>query len=292
MNRTRLLLIGFVALALGAFVSFTVYRNLQSRSAANNQPGIDVVVAASDLQIGTKVEDKEVKLVRYPTGDLPPNCFHQKSSVVGRGVVLPIAKGDFLLPNKLAGESAGYGLPTLIPPGMRAVPVRVNEVSGVAGFVLPGTRVDVLLTGNPSGATEEQTTTVLWNVAVIATGQKLERTSSGEPQNTPVITLLVSPDDAQKLTLAMTQGKIQLSLRNPLDTRQQELPPVRADSLYGKAATAPAAPRPKIKHTAVPTPAPPPSVYGVEIIRGNKRQVTECREGTSASADCKTGSAP
>src|SRR6202011_4171848 len=111
------------------------------------------------------IADRDIEVVHFPTGDLPPNCFHQKSSVVGRGVVLPIAKGDFLLPNKLAGESAGYGLPTLIPPGMR---------------------VDVLLTGNPSGATEEQTTTVLWNVAVIATGQKLERTSSGEPQNTPV----------------------------------------------------------------------------------------------------------
>jgi pilus assembly protein CpaB len=292
MNRTRLLLIGFVALALGAFVSFEVYRNLQSRSAGNNQPGIDVVIAASDLQIGTKVEDKEVKLVRYPIGDLPPNCFHQKSSVVGRGVVLPIAKGDFLLPNKLAGESAGYGLPTLIPPGMRAVPVRVNEVSGVAGFVLPGTRVDVLLTGNPSGG-EEQTTTVLWNVAVIATGQKLERNSSGEPQNTPVITLLVSPDDAQKLTLAMTQGKIQLSLRNPLDTRQQDLLPVKADSLYGKVpAPASAAPRPRTKHVSAPAAAPQPSVYGVEVIRGNKRNVTKCSENASATVDCQTGSAP
>ena len=112
---------------------------------------------------------------------------------------------------------------SLIPPGMRAVSVRVNEVIGVAGFVVPGTRVDVLLTGNPSGAPDQQTTTVLENVAVIATGQKLERNTAGEPQLTPVITLLVSPDDAQKLTLATTQGKIQLALRNPLDTKQQEL---------------------------------------------------------------------
>jgi pilus assembly protein CpaB len=176
---------------------------------------------------------------------------------------------------------------------MRAVPVRVNEVSGVAGFVLPGTRVDVLLTGNPSGGSEEQTTTVLWNVAVIATGQKLERNSSGEPQNTPVITLLVSPDDAQKLTLAMTQGKIQLSLRNPLDTRQQELLPVRADSLYGKGSAAtPVAPRPKTKHTAAPPAATPPSMYPVEVIKGPKRSVTKCNENASSTVDCQTGSAP
>ena len=112
---------------------------------------------------------------------------------------------------------------SLIPPGMRAVSVRVNEVIGVAGFVVPGTRVDVLLTGNPTGASDQRTTTVLENVAVIATGQKLERNTAGEPQLTPVITLLVSPDDAQKLTLATSQGKIQLALRNPLDTKQQEL---------------------------------------------------------------------
>jgi pilus assembly protein CpaB len=293
MNRTRLLLIGFVALALGAFVSFTVYRNLSSNAGKNNQPGSDVVVAATDLQIGTKVQDKEIKIVHYPMGDLPPNTFHQKSSVVGRGVVLPIAKGEFVLPTKLAGENAGSGLTSLIPAGMRAVPVRVNEVSGVAGFVLPGTRVDVLLTGNPSGAAQEQTTTVLENVAVIATGQKLERTSTGEPQNAPVITLLVSPDDAQKLTLAMTQGKIQLALRNPLDTRQQELSPVKTDSLYRYASTpAPAAPRSKTKRVAAPAAAPPPSVYGVEMIHGNKRTVTKCSENASSTVDCQTGSAP
>ena len=183
MNRSRLLLIGVVALALGAFASFAVYRNLQSRTGSNNAPGVDVVIATGDIQVGAKIEDKDVKVVRFPSGDLPPSCFHQKSSVVGRGVVLPIAKGEFVLPLKLAGENAGYGLPSLIPPGMRAVSVRVNEVVSVAGFVLPGTRVDVLLTGNPSGATEQQTTTVLENVAVIATGQRLERNSAGDPDD-------------------------------------------------------------------------------------------------------------
>jgi pilus assembly protein CpaB len=290
MNRTRLLLIGFVALALGAFVSYTVYRSLQSRSGANNLPGTDVVIATTDLQVGSKIGDGDVKVVHYPTGDLPPKYFHQKSSVVGRGVVLPIAKGEYVLPNKLAGENAGSGMTTLIPSGMRAVSVRVNEVIGVAGFVLPGTRVDVLLTGNPTGASEEQTTTVLENVAVIATGQKLERSPAGEPQNTPVITLLVSPDDAQKLTLASTQGRIQLTLRNPLDTKQQEIPSVKTGSLYGNI-SAPAPPRPKTKHAVAPAPQLP-SVYPVEIIRGNKRQVTKCSEAASATADCQTGSAP
>jgi pilus assembly protein CpaB len=278
MNRTRLLLIGFVALALGAIVSFSVYRTLQTRTGGDVAPGVVVVVAANDIPVGAKVGESDVKEVRFPSSDVPPNCFHLKSSVVGRGAILPIARGEFFLPNKLAGENAGSGMPALIPPGMRAVSVRVNEVIGVAGFVVPGTRVDVLLTGNPSGASDQQTSTVLENVAVIATGQKLERNTAGEPQLAPVITLLVSPDDAQKLTLAQTQGKIQLALRNPLDTKQQELASVSTNALYKRESTpAPAAPRPKpSKHATVVNLTPPaPSTYGVEVIKGNKKDITK-----------------
>jgi pilus assembly protein CpaB len=276
MNRTRLLLIGFFALALGAIVSYAVYRTLQTRTGADAAPGVEVVVAANDIPVGSKVADGDVKLVRFPVAVLPSNIFHLKTSVVGRGAILPIAKGEFFLPNKLAGENAGSGMQSLIPPGMRAVSVRVNEVIGVAGFVVPGTRVDVLLTGNPSGASDQQTTTVLENVAVIATGQKLERNTAGEPQLTPVITLLVSPDDAQKLTLATSQGKIQLALRNPLDTKQQELNSVNTGALYkGVPTPAPAAaPHPKASSAKHPVKiqAPPPSVYSVEVIKGTKRE--------------------
>src|ERR1700730_10915506 len=279
MNRTRLLLIGFVALALGAIVSFTVYRTLQTRAGAGTPPGVDVLIAANDIAVGAKVEDRDVKVVRFPPADLPPNCFHLKSSVVGRGALLPIAKGEFFLPSKLAGENAGSGMPSLIPPGMRSVSVRLNEVIGVAGFVVPGTRVDVLLTGIPTNAADQRTTTVLENVAVIATGQKLERNTAGEPQLTPVITLLVSPDDAQKLTLATTEGKIQLSLRNPLDTKQQELASVSTGSLYkGVPAAAPvASTRPQAtKHKTVQTlPPTPPTQYSVFVIKGTKTTETK-----------------
>lgn len=274
MNRNRLLLIGIVALALGALVSFGVYENLNSKNSRDTRPGTDVVVAAGDIQVGAKLSDSDVQVVHFPDGSLPPNAAHKKSEVVGRGVILPISKGEFILPTKLAGENAGYGLPGLIPPGMRAVSVRVNEVVSVAGFVLPGTRVDVLLTGNPSGAAEQQTTTVLENVAVIATGQHLERNSAGEPQNTPVITLLVSPDDAQRLTLASTEGRIQLSLRNPLDTRQQDLNGVSTASLYRRVSTPVPVieTKPRPKRVATPTTAPAPTVYSIEVIKGTKKE--------------------
>lgn len=277
MNRNRLLLIGVVALALGAFVSFVVYRNLQSKAGAKTPPGEEVVVAAADLQVGTKIEDKDVRLVRFAAGDLPAGCFHQKTKVIGRGVVLPIARGEFILPAKLAGENAGFGLPALIPPGMRAVSVRVNDTTSVSGFVLPGTRVDVLLTGNPQGSNEQQTTTVLENVAVLATGQRLERNAAGEPQNAPVITLLVSPDDAQKLTLASNQGHIQLALRNPLDTKQEGLAAARSGSLYKNAPAPPptTAPRKPTRVVVPALPPPTPTAYTVEVYKGDKKEETK-----------------
>ena len=277
MNRTRLLLIGVVALALGAMVSFAVYRNLQSRGGNNNQPGVDAVVAANDIPVGKKIDENDLKVVRFTADSLPPNFIRDRTKVVGRGAVLPMARGEFILPNKLAGENAGAGLPGMIPPGMRAVSVRVNDVVAVAGFVQPGTRVDVLLTGNPSSGGDQQTTTVLKNVLVLATGQRLERSSNGEAVTAPVDTLLVSPDDAQKLTLASSQGRIQLALRNPLDTKQDELAGVNTTSLYrggGPAiAAAPVAPHPRAVHKA-PEVAPAPTKYSVEVIRGNKKEET------------------
>jgi pilus assembly protein CpaB len=275
MNRTRLLMIGVLALAFGAVVSLFVYKNLQGRGASNSEPGVDVIVAADDIQVGARVEERDVRTVKYPASTLPGGAYSKRSQVMGRGVIIPISRGEFILPNKLAPENAGSGLPSLIPPGMRAVSVRVNEVVSVAGFVGPGTRVDILLTGTPNGGSESQTTTVLQNVAVIAAGHTLERNAAGEAQNTPVITLLVSPDDAERLTLASAEGHIQLSLRNPLDTRQDEVAAANAKGLY-KGSTPQAAPPPvhvrPVKQTLKPAPPPSPSVLSIEVYQGDKKK--------------------
>ncbi len=275
MNRTRLLMIGAVALALGAFVSLFVYKNLQGRGSSSNEPGADVIVAADDIQVGSRIEEHNVRTVKYPASALPAGTYSQRSKVLGRGVILPISRGEFILPSKLAPENAGSGLPSLIPPGMRAVSVRVNEVVSVAGFVGPGTRVDILLTGTPNGSSENQTTTVLQNVAVIASGHTLERNAAGEAQNTPVITLLVSPDDAERLTLASSEGHIQLALRNPLDTQQDEVAAANAKGLYkgGTPAAAPPAvhPHPVKQQQKAQQPASSPSVLSVEVYQGDKK---------------------
>jgi len=266
-------MIGVLALAVGFFASVYVYKNLQSKSGAGTDTGVDVIVAADDLQVGARVEEHDIKVIKIPGADLPPGAPRKRADVLGHGVIVPISKGEFILPNRLAGENAGSGLPSLIPPGMRAVSVRVNEVVSVAGFVTPGTRVDVLLTGTPGAGGEQETTTVLQNVAVLASGHTLERTATGEAQTTAVITLLVSPDDAQRLTLASSEGHIQLALRNPLDTKQDEVPSSNSRGLYrGLAAptTQPVVHRAVVKKVEAPV-RPPSTGVSIEIYQGDKK---------------------
>jgi pilus assembly protein CpaB len=280
MNRSRLLMIGGLALAAGLLVSFAVYDRLRnSAGSGSNERGVQVVVAANDIQVGAKLEPRDVTQVMIPQSAVPPGAFLDKSKVLGRGAVLPISKGEFILPSKLAALNAGAGLPSMIPQGMRAVSVRVNDVVSVAGFVQPGTRVDVLATGNQGGGNDRQTTTVLENVAVIAVGKSLDRNASADAQTAPVITLLVSPDDAQKLALVSQEGRIQLSLRNPLDTKKGGIGATRTSSLYLGDKPPATEPRPKTYHkVATKAPAATATPYAVEMIRGSKRDETKFEE--------------
>jgi pilus assembly protein CpaB len=280
MNRSRLVMIGGLALAVGLLVSYYVFNQLKAKTGSNDHM-VQAVVAANDIQIGSKLTDHDVVLAAFPEPSVPPGAFRRVGQVRQRGVILPISKGDFILPDKLAAEDAGAGLPSMIPQGMRAVSVRVNDVVSVAGFVQPGTRVDVLATGLPGTNNEAQTDTVLENVAVIAVGRSLlDRVITGETQNAAVITLLVSPDDAQRLTLASQEGRIQLALRNPLDTRKESIAPTKASSLSPREVAAAA--RPKLhKVTEKVTPPPAPAPYQIEMIRGGKREETKFKQDES-----------
>jgi pilus assembly protein CpaB len=273
MNRSRLLMIGGLALAVGLLVAFSVYNKLRTSSGSNSsERAVRVVVAADDVLVGVKLDAHDVRVITLPESAAPPGAFSDPAKVLGRGAVLPIGKGDFILSSKLAALNAGGGLPSLIPPGMRAVSVRVNDVVSVAGFVQPGTRVDVLATGNQGGGNDRQTTTVLENVAVIAVGKSLDRNASADAQTAaPVITLLVSPDDAQKLALVSQEGRIQLSLRNPLDTKKGGIGATRTSSLYLGETPVATGPKPKAKKLVAKGPATPPPPYQVEMIRGSKR---------------------
>jgi pilus assembly protein CpaB len=279
MNRSRLLMIGGLALAVGLLVSFTVYTRLRTFTTSNTpEHGAAVVVAANDIPVGVKVTSRDLRVITLPQSAIPPGSYASISKVVDRGAVLPISKGEFILSSKLAPENAGAGLPALIPSGMRAVSVRVNDVVSVAGFVQPGTHVDVLSTGNQSG-NERQTTTVLENVLVLAVGKSLDRNTNAEAQVASVITLAVSPDDAQKLALVSQEGRIQLSLRNPMDTKEGSISATRSSSLYpGEKPAVTQSKSPVHKVVAKAAAPAPPTTYQVEMIRGNKREESKFPE--------------
>ena len=270
MNRRRYLIIGSLALVISFLVSVTAYEKLQV-IAASRESRIEVMVAAEDLQVGAKLEEHDIRIIKIAATDLPPGAPRRRTDVVGHGVILPIFKGEFILPNRLAGKDAGAGLASLSPRGMRAVSVRVDDVMSVNGFVRPRTRVDVLLTVTlPRG--ERQTTTVLQNVEVLASGHSLERDAVAEPQNTSVITLLVPLSDAQKLTLASSEGHIQLVLRNPVDPAREVVAPANPKDLYN--GVIPAA-KPAVHYTVMRKITPPASPEStplrIKVYQGDKK---------------------
>jgi len=280
MGRVRVFLVLALAMTAGGVFAFGTYNYVQNLPKGNptSLPTEKVVVAASDLDVGAELTRDDVRLVDWPKASVPQQAFHDPKDVVGRGLVMPVIANEPILPLKLAMEGAGGGLPPAIPPGLRAVSVRVNEVIGVAGYVLPGTRVDVLATVNPTDQHQDITSKViLTNVQVLAAGTKIERdVEKNKPIPVSVVTLLVAPEESERLTLASSEGKIQLALRNPLDKATPNTPGIRPAALlgYGSAPRA-AAVRTKVEKNpkAAVAAAPAPVDLGgtVEIIRGDKR---------------------
>jgi pilus assembly protein CpaB len=282
--RTRVFVVFVFALTAGGAFAFATYRYVNNQATAQTpqMKTTKVVVAAANLTLGDELSADNVRLVDFPANSVPPAAFRATDEVIGRGVITPIVEHEPILPDKLASKDAGAGLPPAIPEGKRALSVSVNEVIGVAGYVLPGTRVDVLATVNPSqNQTEVTSKVILTNVPVLAAGTKIERDGTdNKPLAVTVVTLLVDPTEAERLTLASTEGKIQLALRNPMDTTAPPTPGIRPAALLGAVrAPAPApAPRPagaprraEVKPAAPPpAPAPPPPPT-VEMIRGDKR---------------------
>jgi len=222
----------------------------------------------------------QIKLVGWPASSPVAGSFSSPDALVGRGLIQAVHVNEPLTETKLAPVEAGAGLPPSIPPGMRALSVRVNDVIGVAGYVLPGSKVDVLVTVSPTNQTTDMTSKViLTNVTVLTAGTRIERDveKDNKPVSVSVVTLLVDPLQAEALTLASTEGKIQLALRNPLDKTMPATPGIKPAILLGNAAPRTAAPvsriasaRPVAAAPVVAPPAPTP-LPTIEIIRGDKR---------------------
>jgi pilus assembly protein CpaB len=276
MNRRRLLIGLVAAVVLAVLASWFVYRQIRQAPVVQQQqiPATQIVVAAMPLTLGTRLDPHDLRLVPWPGNEPVPGMFTRMQDVVGRALITGVVQNEPILESKLAPREAGAGLPATIPEGMRAVSVAVNQVIGVSGFVQAGTMVDVIAVGSPGGGGGGETLskTVLENIKVLAAGEQVTQDAQGKPHTVPVVTLLVSPEDADKLTLASTQARIQLALRNTIDTKIVNPPSVLQTQLMSP--TGAVAPPRHGRRVAPPRrvvpQAPPP--YVVEVINGSKRE--------------------
>ena len=280
--RNRLFMVLVLAVLLGGGLAYATYNAINAQPVKTvSAPTQPVVVATAALPLGAELKKDDLTVVNFPVGGAPEGSFSKPADVIGRGVISTIVKNEPILAAKLASKEAGVGLPPVIPDGMRAVSVRVNDVIDVAGYVLPGTRVDVLATASPTNQTQDTTSKViLSNVQVLTAGTRMEQDQEkGKPMQVTVVTLLVYPEQSERLALASTEGKIQLALRNPLDQGAPETPGMRPAVLLGLAGQK--APGKPVQTTAkgakkaagpVTQDSPvSPMLPTVEIIRGDKR---------------------
>lgn len=296
MNRkvSSILLIAFVIAAATSYVVYRVTQNQLRRSAQSAPTSIPIVVAVRDLEIGTLIRDTDLTTAAW-VGTPPKGSLVDKDVALGRGVVSQIYQGEPILETRLAAAGSGGGLAATIPPGMRACAVRVDDVVGVAGFVLPGMRVDVLVSGSAPGTTNQgpKVKTLLQNIQVLSAGSNIQKDAEGKPVQVPVVNLLVTPEQAELLSLASNQTKIQLVLRNPLDTDTPTTPAFFASNLFSEggsptprtttvlAAKKPPAPPPAPPSSAPAAKPPEPTIYLIEILNGAKRSEEKFKDKDS-----------
>jgi pilus assembly protein CpaB len=284
MKQQRTVIVMLVAVVTAGIASFGVYQAIQRMPVREVEaPGVKVVVASKYIPVGTRLTQDHLRVANWPARNPVAGSFTDPQQVIDRGTVAVLSENEPITTGKVAGPEAGAGLPPIIPPGMRAMSVRVNEVVGVAGFVLPGTRVDVIVTvdddGDNQGVKEAMSRTVLSNVVVLTAGTRFEqdRAKEGEAQRATVVTLAVLPEDAERVALATNEGKISLALRNPEDADPTKTPGIRFASLMKGTGPETVVDPPTRRVVAVRAPAPkpvappPPPVYRVETIRGAKR---------------------
>jgi pilus assembly protein CpaB len=269
------------AFVVASIASLLLYRLLINRPPAAKaaQSSVQIALASRNIDVGTVLKEDDVRLSDWP-GAIPAGAINKVQDAVGRGVTTALYAKEPIIESRLAPKGAGGGLAATIPQGMRAVAVRVNEVVGVAGFVVPGMRVDVLISGNRPGGNAAQgtlTRTLLQNLEVLSAGQDFKKDAEGKPVMVQVVNLLVTPEQAEQLSLAANMTTIQLVLRNPLDREIARTPGTALGYLFGGGKPQPeASVRPRRAEPSTP-PAPvaaaPPKKeqFVMEIIQGNKK---------------------
>jgi len=271
MNRsTRTLIVVGVAVALASLASFGVYRSIQNLPVKEVPVAArDVVVAAKSVPVGAILTPELVRVVGWPASAPVAGGFAKPDDVVGRGVIAQLVENEPITEVKLAPKEAGGGLSPTITPGMRAMSVKVNVVTSVSHHVAPGSHVDIIVTVR--GDRDTMSRTVISNAQVLAVGPELDTQKAREGKTIPAneVTMLVTPQDAERLALATTQGQITLVLRNPLDTTPTQTTGVRMASLIGSPDPPPVRKVVQGQARVVPTtPPPPPKPPTVDVYRG------------------------
>ena len=270
MNR-RLLLVLVSAFVIAAFCSYLVYRVVGNRLAATQQKATRVIVAVNDVKLGSVLREADLSTIDI-VGSIPKGAILKREDAVGRGVISDLYQGEPILDSRLAAVGSGGGLAATIRQGMRACAVKVDDVVGVAGFVTPGMRVDVLISGNPPGPSNTmegtRVKTLLQNIEVLSAGTDIQKDGEGKPQQVQVVNLLVTPEQAELLSLASNQTHIQLVLRNPLDTQVARTTGTAMANLFADGSVVKPRP-PVVGQKALPPPAP--GVYLIEVFNGSKR---------------------
>jgi pilus assembly protein CpaB len=274
-RRSRPFLMLALALASGGTAAFLALRYIRQQATplmAAQPKHARVVVAAKSLPMGAVIGERDIKTIEWVGGAVPPGFIGTPQQAVSRGLITAVAENEPILESKLAAQGIGGGLPVIIEPGMRALSIAVDQIVGVAGFVTPSTRVDVLLTmNNAPGASEPATKVIMQNVRTLAAGQSIQQDKEGKPQPVGVVTMLLTPEQAETLALATGQGRIQLALRNMLDTAHIETRGARTSALMGRIGAA-AASRPATRRAAaVQQAVPEPAATVVEVYRGGQR---------------------
>jgi pilus assembly protein CpaB len=280
MNRsTRTFIVVVIAVAVAGLASLGVYRAVQNMPVREVEVrSLHQVVAARDLEIGRAITKDDVKLVAWPASSPVEKGFTTIDAVLNRGLIDQMAANEPLTESKLAPLGAGAGLAPTITKGMRALSVKVNEVVGVAGYLVPGTRVDVIVTLDFRGSNDSMTRVVVSDVEVLTAGTRMdkEKARDGQPISASVVTLLVTPEDAERISLASNEGSVTLTLRNPLDREPTKTQGIRTAALLGQPAPPPvikASSTGGVRRAVVAPPPPPPVVkaYTVEAVRGGKK---------------------
>jgi pilus assembly protein CpaB len=284
--KQRLVFVVLFALVVSGAASAVLYRLISAQLAASKVAASSkVVVATHNLPSGDLIKEADVKIADW-NGPVPVGAITKTEDALNRGVLEPIYQGEPLVENRVSKPGAGAGLASMIPSGMRAVAIRVNDVVAVSGFAAAGSHVDVLIAGNPPGGNQAAgtvTKTLLQNVEILSAGVNIQKDAEGKPVSVPTVNLLLTPAQAEIMSLASNEARIQLVLRNPTDKEEAKPPGTAMAYLFsGGVAPPPAAAaagtaRPARK-AAPPPPAPPkvvvpppPPPINVEVIHGSRK---------------------